>query len=319
MQRIFLSLLVLGLMLGACVPNKRIIYLQNEQEPEVNSITNKDSVVRSYTMRYKAYKLKPNDIISLRVGTLTPTGFDFIQKYEEDLGLIRKLNQYNQANIAGGINQNQNMLGGGGSGGGGGGGSGVGGIGLATSGLNVGATSITLDRLQTGFVINDSGSLELPKIGALPLAGLTIPEAEKLVQEKLVGYFETPVVRIQLLSFHFTILGEVTKEGRYTIFDPEASIFDAITLAQNLTDFADRSNIKIVRTQRDKASVIYVNVLREDLLAQPGFYLQPDDLIIVPPLQARASRKYTLPTYSTAISLIVSTLTLVLLITNINK
>jgi polysaccharide export outer membrane protein len=311
MLRFFWCLLMTGLITG-CVPNSRILYLQSSQEPELNAVTNRDSVVRQYTTRYQDYTLKSGDIISLRIGTLTPNGFDFIQKYEEDLGLVRKLNQYDQANVGGGINQRMNA----GGGGGGGGGGGNAGVAAAQSGLNIGLAPILLDRMQTGFILSDSGVLELPKVGNLKLEGLTITEAEKLVKEKLMGYFETPVVRIQLLSFHFTILGEVNKEGRYTIFNPNATIFDAITLSDNLTDFADRSNIKIVRTVKGQASVTYVNTLREDLLAQSGFYLQPNDLIIVPPLKARTARRYTLPNSTTGVSLLISTLSLVLLIVN---
>jgi len=298
----------LAVILSSCVPNKRIVYLQSDKEPKVSTVTNEDSLARIYNTRLKDYLLKPNDIISLRVGTLTPTEFDFIQKYEEDLGLLRKLNQYDQANKAGGTNM---RMGGGGSGGGGGGGNNNGGSG--------GMTSISLDRLQTGFVIDDYGLLDLPKIGRINFNGLNISQAENLVREKLTGYFETPVVRIQLLSFHFTILGEVSKEGRYTIFDPNANVFDAISIAGNLTDFADRSKIKIVRFVGDKATVIYVNTLKENLLEQPGFFLYPNDLIVVPPLKARFTKKYAIPNITTTLTIVLTSLSLILVIQSLKN
>jgi polysaccharide export outer membrane protein len=174
-------------------------------------------------------------------------------------------------------------------------------------------------RIPTGFVLDADGNLELPKIGKLKFQGLTIAEAEKFLREKLVGYFETPVVRIQLLSFHFSIVGEIGKEGRYTVFDPNSTVFDAIIIAGNLTEFADRSNIKIVRFVDEKATVFYVNTLRENLLEQPGFFLQPNDLIIVPPLEAKVARKYTIPNYTSAIGVIVSTISLVFLVISLRK
>jgi polysaccharide biosynthesis/export protein len=282
---------------SSCVPNKRLVYLQSEKEPKRGTVENTDSIIRTYKMHYKEYVLKPEDIITIRVGTVTPSEFDFVQKYEEQLGLIRKLNQYEQSNMAG---SGRMRVGGGG-------------------GAEGQMSSIALDRQMTGFILDAAGNLELPYIGTLKLAGLTIPETEKLVREKLVGYFETPVVRIQLVNFHFTILGEVNNEGRYTIFDPNASVIDAITLSGNLTDFADRSMIKVVRNQGDRAEIFYVNTLKEDLLGQPGFYLQPNDLLIVPPLKARQTRRYTLPTYTTAISVISTTLTLLLFLAGMNN
>jgi polysaccharide biosynthesis/export protein len=307
MVRIFWSVFLLALLLSSCVPNKRIVYLQHSTEPKLDAVTNKDSLSRTYSTRFKEYLLRPRDVISLHIGTITPNEFDFVQKYMEDLGIVRELNQYDQASP----NNNNNSMRMNGM-------TGMAGGDQATLG-GPSLSPILLDRLQTGFTIDEEGILDLPKVGKLNLAGLSIPQAEKLVREKLYGFYEAPLVRIQLLSFHFTILGEVNKEGRYTIFNPNATVFDAISIAENLTDFADRSKIKVVRFKGDQASVTYVNALKENLLEQPGFYLQPNDLIIVPPLEARATRKYTLPNYTTGISLVVSTITLLVLIATLNK
>ncbi len=297
----FLLIMVICI-LGACVPNKRLVYLQSKHEPRRGAVNNTDSLSRTYTTHLTNYILKPGDIISVRIASITPGDYDFVKKYEEQLGLIRKLNQYNQGNPTGG-----NVGGAGGVGGGAVGGAGTGDM-----------ISLSLDRLQSGFILDDEGNLELPYINKLKLAGLTIPQTELLVRQKLVGYFETPVVRVQILSFHFTILGEVTKEGRYTIFDPSANIVDAIAMASNLTELADRSKIKIVRMDGVQAKVFYVNMLREDILGQPGYYLQPNDLIIVPPLPVRPVNKY-LPNYSIFISLAASTLALTLYIISLKK
>jgi len=293
-------LVAVVLMLVSCVPNKRIVYLQNDPEPKRGQLKNTDTLSRSYSTRLSEYKLKPKDIVSINVASITPGEFDFIKKYEEQLGIIRKLGQYNQANQVGGMgNINQGIGGGGQSG--------------------EGISALSLDRMPTGFELDAAGNLELPFIGMVRLSGLTVAQTEALLKEKLHGYFETPVVRVQLLSFHFTILGEVNKEGRYTSFNPNTSVIDAITLAGNLNDFADRSKLKVVRYDGEKATVFYVNMLEEDLLAQPGYFLQPDDLIIVPPLKARFLRKYGLQSYSAALTLITSTITLLVLIASLKN
>lgn len=295
--RNLLYIIVIGIFFSACVPNKDIVYLQHPNDPEKGEVMESDSIIRTYQTYNKPYELQPEDIISLRIASLTPSEFDFVKQYEEQLGLIRKLNQYNQGNQSGG-NQNMRMQGGG------------------QGGEDSGMAPIMLDRQQTGFTIDRQGNLTLPEIGEVQLAGLSIREAEELIKEKLINYFETPVIRIQLLSFHFTILGEVNNEGRYTSFDPETNVIDAITLAENLTDFADRSKLKVIRFDGGEAQVYYVNTLREDLVAQKGFFLQPNDLIVVPPLKARQSRRYLLPTTSNIIGVSASALSLILIILN---
>jgi polysaccharide biosynthesis/export protein len=285
-------------LISACVPNKRIVYMQHEKDPKRGALNRSDTLVRQYQTFYSDYALKPYDIISLNVASITPGEFDFVKKYEEQLGLIRKLNQYDQVNKSSG---GQRMAGGAGAGG------------------EEGISALMLDRQQTGFILDGEGNLELPFVGKLKLSGLTIAQTENFIKEKLRGYFETPVIRVQLLNFHFTILGEVNQEGRYTSFNPNTTIIDALAMAGNLNDFADRSKLKVIRFKGDKANVFYVNALREDLLSQPGYFLQPNDLIIVPPLNARYAKKYGLQGYTTALSLITSTITLIFLIITLNR
>jgi len=300
-SKFILGLLALILLAASCVPNKKITYLQYGDDLKEKSPL--DTVMRTYPLQKTLYTLLPEDIISLRVASLTGEEYNFIKKYETDLGIIRKLNQYNQGENQGGSAgvMNQRMLGGG------------------TAAGEGGMSSIMLDRMNSGFVLDLNGELELPQIGKVKLSGLTIPEAEAKVKEALDGYFETPMVRIQLLNFHFTILGEVESEGRYTSFSPETTIFDAISISGNLTEFADRTNIKIVRQEGGESKVIYLNLLDERTLAARNFYLKRDDLIIVPPLEARTTNRYTLPNVTRVLGIVSAALSLTALIISLSN
>lgn len=298
MNRIFSILLIITGLAFSCVSVKKLNYLQDQQAYRADYAT--DSVLASYRLQVRKYVLKPEDVISLRIGSLTPREYDFVKQYEERLGEIRRLKQYSQ----GQQDQQGQMLR-----------QGFGGFGQGVE--DAGLQAIALDRFNTGFILDRMGNLPLPNIGEVHLAGLTLAEAEALIENKLEGYFETPEVRIQLLSFQFTILGEVKQEGRYTTFKPESHIFDAITLAGNLTDFADRSRIKIVRQQSGIADVRYINLLREDLLDNANYFLQPDDLIIVPALQARTWQRYVFPVSATTLSLVTAAVSLVLIFTTL--
>lgn len=300
----FSGYVVLGILLmTSCVPVQKLTYLQAPKG--MDAAQPYDSVTNSYPLRKKQYQLKPTDVISLRVASITRDEYNFIKQYEEDLGIIRRLNQYDQGKTGGSQQQgNMNqMMGGGGQ----------------TGEEGGGFPAIMLDRQNTGFVIDMEGNLELPQIGTAELAGLTIPEAEMKVKEMLEGYFETPMVRIQLLNYHFTVVGEVENEGRYTSFDPEVTIFDAITLAGNLTEFADRANLKIIRKDGDQSKVIYLNTLDERTLSAENYYLQRGDLIIVPPLKARTTTMYTLPNATRTLGIVGTTLSVLALILTLSR
>ena len=301
---IFFTLIIAVIMVSSCVPNRKIVYMQHKNELKRSFPT--DSVLRTYQLKKEVYRLKGEDIISLRVASITEEEFKFISKYEMQLGSIRQLNQYSQGSPttserSTGSQSTTNL----------------GNLGNLSSG---GAgTAILMDRLNSGFKIKMDGTIELPQIGQLKLAGLTISEAEELIRESLIGYYETPMVRIQLLNFHYTILGEINNEGRYTSYNPELNIFEAILLAGNLTEVADRTQVKIVRQNEGNTQIIYLNMLDEDILNSGNFFIQPNDMIIIPPLQARSTTRYTLPRLTSTLGILSSSLSVIALIITLNN
>jgi polysaccharide export outer membrane protein len=65
-------------MFSSCVTNKKYVYLQKEDLHEKNTI--KDSVLRTYHMRIREYRIQPLDILSIRMESLTEESFDFMSK-----------------------------------------------------------------------------------------------------------------------------------------------------------------------------------------------------------------------------------------------
>ncbi|NJN26301.1 MAG: hypothetical protein HC819_10145 [Cyclobacteriaceae bacterium] len=295
-----MAVVLLALLVYACVPNKKLTYLQYGEDLRGSNPT--DTILRQYTLKQKVYRLQPEDIITIRVASITSEEYNFIKKYETDLGLIRKLDQYSRSIIT---DNQQNLL-------------------NNNNRMNIGGgegmvSSLVLDRQNTGFTLDARGELELPEIGVLNLAGLTIPEAEQKIKEALTGYYEVPMVRVQLINYHFTVLGEVENEGRYTSFDPRINIFDAVSLAGNIGEFADRSNIKIIRGDGSQAKVLYLNMLDERTLDADNFYIQRDDIIIVPALQARTTSRYTLKNISFFLGISTAILSIAALVISLNN
>lgn len=305
---LFLATLLM-LFVASCVQNRKILYLQGPEKEKDGHPT--DTVVRTYPLAYQPYRLRPHDFLALRVGSLTPNEFNFVREYEEQLGEIRELNQYIQSPQ---YRSNQGVQRGGGILGGAAGN--IGNMGRIGQGLD---ESIVLGRLQTGFEIDENGELGLPEIGLVNLAGLTIPEAEDLIEERLTGFFEAPIVRIQMLNFHYTIFGEVTTEGRFTTYSTDNTVFDAILMAGSLTELADRKNIKIIRTVDNTSQVIYIDPLDEEMLMAKNYFIQPGDMIVIPPLKARFWRRYIIPDISTALALLTAAISIFLLVETLSK
>ncbi|MEQ8924237.1 MAG: polysaccharide biosynthesis/export family protein [Fulvivirga sp.] len=164
-----------------------------------------------------------------------------------------------------------------------------------------------------GYLVDDNGEIEFPVVGKVKVAGRTISEIEELIHINVNPYLTNPAVRVRLLNFRVTILGEVNSEGVVDIFNNQASIFEVIGRAGGLTDLAKRNEIKLIRKEGEHVGVSYINLLDENLIKSPYYYLQNNDILIVEPLKQRPFRKYFGPN----LALIISSISVLLLTFNL--
>lgn len=164
-----------------------------------------------------------------------------------------------------------------------------------------------------GYLIKADGYLELPSFGRIKAEGFTLQELENIIHEIAISYFEQPVVKLNIINFDISVLGEVNNPGTFKIVDPSVNILYALSLAGDMTQFGNRKKVKIIRNNKNINRVFYIDLTQENVLNNEDFMLQPHDIIYVAPLEKKF---YAIKDLSTAVSLLLSTVTIYLLINN---
>jgi polysaccharide export outer membrane protein len=165
----------------------------------------------------------------------------------------------------------------------------------------------------TGYYVDQMGDLILPVIGKLSVGGYSLKQAEDSIAAMVAKYLEKPVVRLKLQNYKFTVLGEVKSDATLTSGDNYLTLLQAIGMAGGVSEFGDLSRVKIVRHYGEESYVFYVNLLTEEFLSSPFYFVQPGDVIVVTPLKQRTYLKYMAPNLgivSTTVSLILVVVTL---------
>ena len=166
------------------------------------------------------------------------------------------------------------------------------------------------------YTLDEEGCIELPLTGKINLKNMTVDQAKELLQEKVSKYINQTTLIVKLSNFNLTVLGEVSKPGMYKVYQSQINLFEAIALAGNMTNFAQKDNVKIVRQTENGSEIVMVDMGQADILSSPYYYLKPNDIIYVEPLKIKQWGFTTFP-YSTVISIVSMAVTLITLYTRL--
>lgn len=161
-----------------------------------------------------------------------------------------------------------------------------------------------------GYSVSDSGMIQLPVLGKLKLSELTINQAREIIQKQTEVYLKDGIAVVKLLSFKVTVLGEVKVPGVKTNLKDNLTIFEGIGLAGDLTDYAERTNVLLMRQTPEGIKTMRVNLQDKNLLFSEAYYLVPNDILIVEP---RKGKLFSMNAPNIAIYLSIVTTTLLLM------
>jgi len=148
------------------------------------------------------------------------------------------------------------------------------GVGVSIEDLRVGGTPF-----QVGLEVDNLGNIRIPEIGSLHVLGMTEPELEQELRDRIVaaGLLPDPVVQVFVTNKRkktFSITGSVRQAGPYPLPRADIRLLDMLGMVGDIGPEA-RTLYVIRRTEPEWAT--------ED--AQPGVdeVNTPDDGLVIPP------------------------------------
>jgi polysaccharide biosynthesis/export protein len=166
-----------------------------------------------------------------------------------------------------------------------------------------------------GYDVNPEGNVVIPTVGSINVNGLTLDETRKLIQTYIDKVFNKSTVDCKLLSFKFTVIGEVNAPGTYINYNNYLTVLEAIGRAGGVGDFGNRNKLLVIRPVDKGTKTFTLNLQDKQILSSEGYFLLPNDVVIVQPLKQKIFN-LNLPTISFIISSVTGTISMTLLFIN---
>lgn len=146
-----------------------------------------------------------------------------------------------------------------------------------TSSAAGGATSTN----SSGFLVDQNGNIEYPRLGSLHVEGLTKEDLATLIKQKLEGQLTQPSVIVRFTNHRITVLGEVHSPGTYTLPSDKITILEALGLAGDITEFGKKNNVKILRENNGQREIASIDLTSKEMFNSPFYLLQQNDVVMV--------------------------------------
>ena len=149
-----------------------------------------------------------------------------------------------------------------------------------------------------GYLVDEQGNIELQSVGLFHVESMT----RKQLADSLVKYFikndllTHPYVNIRFLNYKISMLGEVNHPGIFSIPGDHVNLLEAIGLAGDLSAFARRDSILIIRESNGRRSFARLDITKPEIIASPYYYLQQNDMVIVEQIPKKAREQDALAT-----------------------
>ena len=132
------------------------------------------------------------------------------------------------------------------------------------AGDSVRISAFRYPELTTETRVTEEGEVRVPLIGAVKLAGMTPDKAAAVIAERLKrgNYVLNPEINVavvQARSRQVSVLGHVTRPGRYTLEGAAARLSDVVAMAGGLVPSAS-DTLVVKRVRQGKAESINVDL-----------------------------------------------------------
>jgi polysaccharide export outer membrane protein len=169
-----------------------------------------------------------------------------------------------------------------------------------------------------GYDVNLEGYIRIPMIGNIKIEGLTLDETRKVLQTEIDKVFKNTTVECRLISFKFTVIGEVRAPGTYINNNNYLTVFEAIGRAGGISDFGRRNRVLVVRPSEKGSKTFRIDLQDKSILTSEAYFLLPNDVVIIEP-QPQKIFNLNLPTLGFIITSVTSAITTTVLLVNYLK
>jgi polysaccharide biosynthesis/export protein len=137
-------------------------------------------------------------------------------------------------------------------------------------------------RTMFTYRVELDGTVELPEVGAVQLAGLTLDEAERKIEEAYEAEYVDPYAMLQVVNNRVLVFpGEAGQATVITLQNQNTSVIEALAQAGGIRQRGRSKQIKLIRQKGEDNLVYEMDLSTVEGLRAARTIVQANDIIYV--------------------------------------
>ncbi len=135
------------------------------------------------------------------------------------------------------------------------------------------------------YEVRPDGTVELPELGPVQLAGLNISEAETKLEEAYRSNYVKPLALIEVTNQRVLVFpGEAGVASVVTLVNPNTSLLEVLALSGGIRGRGDARKVKLIRRGTSRPTIHQFDLSTIDGLEYATTTVQAGDIVYVEPL-----------------------------------
>lgn len=171
------------------------------------------------------------------------------------------------------------------------------------------------------YQVTSDGYISFPVVGNIFCKGMTKQQLKADLDTRLKQYLTDPVLTIRLVNFNISVLGDVRMPGQKTSTTERLNVFQALALAGDMNDSANRTKVKLIRYSEESGKDITydLDLSEASVINSQYYYLQQNDILYVEPDKNKQIAANANPNRALMLQILASALAVTTIIIAISK
>jgi polysaccharide export outer membrane protein len=136
---------------------------------------------------------------------------------------------------------------------------------------------------QVVYRVDSAGQVRIHGLGLVPLAGLTLAEAERRLTARIASLevLSNPYCVVRYSGIRVTVLGEVRAPGAFQTPNDRMTIFDLLGMAGDILPSGRKEEVLLIRDENGRRTYAKLDLTSQAIFRSPHLHLRQNDLVVV--------------------------------------